>query len=86
MNICIGLYNAFCAKKLNITDILLELAIKRIRKVNLMQDIFGKVLILRGLIELNYWKCYIIVSNFILKLYKISKTFMLNIRRQFYSR
>jgi len=36
MNICIGLYNAFCAKKLNITDILLELTIKRIRKVNLM--------------------------------------------------
>ena len=59
MNICIGLYNAFCAKKLNITDILLELAIKRIRKVNLMQDIFGKVLILRGLIELNYWKWYV---------------------------
>lgn len=38
MNICIGLYNAFCAKKLNITDILLELTIKRIRKVNY----FGK--------------------------------------------
>ena len=36
MNICNSLYNAFCAKKLNITDILLELTIKRIRKVNLM--------------------------------------------------
>ena len=42
MNICIGLYNAFCAKKLNITDILLELAIKRIRKVNFNARYFWK--------------------------------------------